>query len=139
LKWIGVSALLLTTLPATAASKCRDSVRGAGSVVVGEGRQKASFHVSGVSRNDNVSGRLEFRDRSGSIRLRSKNLLTYEVVDADTRRLTFDLGGDTTAIVTLRDIGRRGRDDFFEISAGDYLASGNLHHGQVRVHASVCE
>ena len=35
--------------------------------------------------------------------------------------------------------GRKGRDDFFEISSGDYLASGNLRGGQVRLRRSGCD
>lgn len=136
LKLVGLTLLSLGTLlvcGANGAENCRETIRGDGNVLVGEGRQRAQFHVLGTERDGISSGRLQFRDRSSGIRLRSRNLTAYEVVDAETRRLTFDLGGDVTAIVTLRDLGRRGRNDFFELSSGEYLASGNLRGGQVRL------
>ncbi len=120
---------------------CVENVRGDGTITVdNEGKKRAQFHVR-ATENDSGggSGRLDFRDRNGSINLRSSNLISYEVVDTNTRRLTFDLGGSddpdviNTAVVTLRDLGRRGRNDFFEVAAGDYLASGNLRGGQVRI------
>jgi hypothetical protein len=147
----GLSISILSALLALAAApstngaddtnvvnNCRDQVRGDGTIIVDERRKRAQFHVQGAEHNGSESGRLDFRDRSSGIRLRSRDLLSYEVVDEDTRRLTFGLGGEgtnavNTAIVTLRDIGRRGRNDFFEISTGDYLASGNLRGGQIRI------
>jgi len=136
LKFVGLTVLSLAALlvcGANGADNCRETIRGDGNVLVGEGRQRAQFHVLGTELDGTVSGRLDFRDRHSGIRLRSRNLTAYEVVDAETRRLTFDLGDSATAIVTLRDLGRRGRNDFFEISSGDYLASGNLRGGQVRL------
>lgn len=124
----------------SAIRSCSEQARGDGTIVVGEGRRdRAQFHVRSTQKDSGASGSLNFRDRSSGIRLASKNLLAYETVDAETRRLTFDLGGgdDTnvmnTAVVTLRDLGRRGRSDFFEISSGVYFASGNLRGGQVRI------
>jgi hypothetical protein len=137
LKLIGLSVLTLSASLVWGAD-CRDTIRGDGNVLVGEGRQRAQFHVSGAEQNEVISGKLDFRDRESGIRLRSRNLTAYETVDAETRRLTFDLGSDgtnapATAIVTLRDLGRKGRNDFFEIASGDYLASGNLRGGQIRL------
>jgi hypothetical protein len=157
LKYVGLTVLSLSTLIMLAApagpgrngaddppgddngGNCMENVRGDGTVIVGEGRKRAQFHVRAGTNNATASGRLDFRDRSTGTRLRSTDLQSYEVVDTETRRLTFGLGGgdDTnavnTAVVTLRDIGRRGRTDFFEIQSGDYLASGNLRNGQVRL------
>ena len=138
LKFVGLTVFSLSTLLVCGAdgNGCRETIRGDGNVLVGEGRQRAQFHVSGSQQNENTSGRLDFRDRESGLRLRSRNLTAYEVVDAETRRLTFDVGSEespATAIVTLRDLGRRGKNDFFEISSGDYLASGNLRGGQIRL------
>lgn len=125
--------------PGNGSADCREEVRGDGSIIVGEGRQRARFHVRGSDQSSSDSARLDFRDKNSDLRLRSRTLISYEVVDAETRRLTFDLGGgdDTngvnTAVVILRDLGRRGRNDFFEISTAEYLASGNLRGGQVRI------
>ena len=124
----------------SAIRSCSEQTRGDGTIVVGEGRRdRARFHVRSTQNDSGAVGSFDFRDRTGAIRLASKNLLTYETVDVETRRLTFDLGGGdgtsgtSTAVVTLRDLGRRGRSDFFEISSGDYFASGNLRGGQVRI------
>ena len=140
LKLIGLTVFSLSAsfLWGADGGACRDTIRGDGNVLVGEGRQRAQFHVSGAQQDEVVSGKLDFRDKASGIRLRSRSLTAYETVDAETRRLTFDLGlGGTnapaTAIVTLRDLGRRGRNDFFEIASGDYLASGNLRGGQIRL------
>jgi len=125
-------------------NRCRDEVRGDGTVAVGEGRQRAKFHVRGMEDENGSSGQLDFRDKSNGVRLRSNNLIDYDVVDGETRQLTFDLGSDdtnvlNTAVVILRDLGKRGKNDFFEITVADYLASGNLRAGQVRLKANTCE
>ena len=146
LKLIGLTVLTLSASLAWGAetNTCRDDMRGNGNLIVGEGRQRAQFNVSGGQKGETISGRLDFRDKSSGIRLRSRNLTAYEEVDAETRRLTFDLGSDgtngtSTAIVTLRDLGKKGRNDFFEISSGDYLASGNLRGGQIRLQRRGCD
>lgn len=147
LKLIGLAVLSLSASFAWGADRgCRDDIRGNGNIVVGEGRKRAQFNVSGGQQGETNAavGRLDFRDKSSGIRLRSRNLTNYEIVDAETRTLTFDLGSDgtngtSTAVVTLRDLGRKGRNDFFEISSGDYLASGNLRGGQIRLQRRGCD
>ena len=146
-KWLAVAVIassgwMFAADSSSAAAKrgarCRDEIKANGAILVGEGREKAKFKVDARDENGNSSGRIDYRDRDNGLTLRSRNLISYEAVDTETRRLTFDLGGsdDTnvvnTAVVTLRDLGR-GRNDFFEIAAGEYFASGNLRNGQVRL------
>jgi hypothetical protein len=122
--------------------QCAERINANGQLVV-EGRKRAKFHVDTIQSAKKNAGRLDFNDKNQGIRIRSRNLMMYEVVDTETRRLTFDLGSTetnlNTAVVTLRDLGRKGRDDFFEIAAGDYLASGNLRGGQVRLRSKHCD
>jgi hypothetical protein len=117
-------------------SSCREVVQANGTIYTGDGRRdRGSFHVVGELRGTNASGRLDFRDRGSNLRIRARDLVGYEVVDDQTRRLTYalsDVEGDV-AIVTLRDLGRKGRIDFFEISSGEYLVSGNLRNGNVHL------
>jgi hypothetical protein len=122
--------------------ECAERINANGQLVV-EGRKRAKFHIDTIQSANKNSGRLDFNDKNQGIRIRSRNLTMYEVVDTETRRLTFDLGGTetnlNTAVVTVRDLGRKGRNDFFEIAAGDYLASGNLRGGQVRLRSRHCD
>lgn len=116
------------------AGSCRIQVQGNGTLQTGEGRRdRAQFNVKGEQRGESLKGRLDFRDRTTDARIRSRNLLSMEELDADTRRLTFALSDvpEDVAVVVVRDFGR-GRDDLFEIAAGEYLASGNLRSGNIK-------
>lgn len=145
-KWLAVGVIATSSWVFAADSssaakrgtRCKDEIKGNGAILVGDGRQKAKFKVDARNQNGSTSGRIDYRDQDNGLTLRSRSLVSYEVLDTETRRLTFDLGGgdDTnvvnTAVVTLRDLGR-GKNDFFEIAAGEYFASGNLRNGQVRL------
>lgn len=128
-----------TNEPPVVVPDCRESIRANGQIVTGdERRERAQFNVrSDEARNGNISGRLVFRDKGSGITINSRRLVGQEQVDAQTRRLTFEVDGNNgtgTAVVTVRDLGRS-RDDFFELSVGEgeFLASGNLRSGNVRL------
>lgn len=120
---------------------CREVTRADGTINNGAGNSsRVQFHVSGVLRDDlSVDGRLDLRDRATDARIRSRRLTAYEVVDATTRRLTFELEDASTAVVTLSDVSKRGKEDTFQVIAGSFSAAGQLRNGNVRLGRKGCD
>lgn len=117
---------------------CTETTTANGKIVVGDGGERARFNVKVTHKKDQASGKLDYSDKANGVVIKSSELLNYEVVDTQSRRFTFVLPGSDetnvfTAVVLVQDLGKKGKNDFFSIEAGDYAAAGNLRNGQIKL------
>ena len=118
---------------------CSDFVTGGG-WIKGSLNEKATFGVSGGIKNNKFWGHLSFNDHGkNGIRVKSKSVTGYTVIDAVTRQINgiaeVNGKGSFTYTVIVVDNGEPGTSDSFslELSNG-YSASGTLDGGNIQLH-----
>ncbi|HUR45793.1 MAG TPA: choice-of-anchor P family protein, partial [Candidatus Saccharimonadales bacterium] len=133
-------------VPPPPTSQCDDFVTGGG-WIIGPNNAKANFGVAGGVRKDAFWGHLNFIDHGTGLHVKSTAVTGYEVTDATTRTINYDVtidGEAGTAVVRVVDNGEPGRDDVFQISLSNgYVAGGSLGGdqpggGNIQLHHGKC-
>ena len=125
---LGCSGLAVVT---AFAQEVEDSVTGGGWIVETPSDGRANFgFVAGTNTDGSLFGHLNYVDREADLHVRSTGVVSYTVVDADTRTIVYDVvidGVAATATVVVSDLGEPGWDDTFSITLSTgYVASGDL-------------
>jgi hypothetical protein len=133
-----------TTPPAI---DCSDRVTGGGFIFGTPSRERANFGIGGGIQNGRLWGHLNYIDHDTGMHVKATSVTGYEVVDADTRMIKYNVtidGAVGTATVLATDTGEPGRDDILviELSNG-YMASGDLGGsepggGNIQLHKAKC-
>ena len=128
-------------------AQCSDRVTGGGFIFDTPSGERANFGVGGGIQNGRLWGHLNYKDHGTGMHVKATSVTGYEVVDATTRMITYNVtidGAAGTATVLVTDAGEPGRDDLFaiQLSTG-YEASGDLGGsgsggGNIQLHKSKC-
>jgi hypothetical protein len=132
-----------TTPPA---EDCSDRVTGGGFIFGTPSGDRGNFGVGGGIQNGRLWGHLNYIDHGTGMHVKAQEVTGYEVVDAVTRRISYDVtidGEDGTAVVIVADKGEPGRDDTFVIQLRGYTAGGDLGGarpggGNIQLHKPKC-
>jgi len=126
---------------------CSDRVTGGGFIVGTPSGDHGNFGVGGGIQNGRLWGHLNYIDHGTGMHVKATDVTGYAVVDAVTRRITYDVtidGAAGTAVVVVADLGEPGRDDTFAITLSNgYSASGDLAGnrpggGNIQLHKAKC-
>ena len=132
--------------PPPPTSQCDDFVTGGG-WIVGPSGEKANFGVAGGIRKGALWGHLNYIDHGTGLHVKAQAVTDYEVIDAVTRQISYDVtidGVAGTAVVRVSDNGEPGRNDTFEITLSNgYTAGGDLGGsqpggGNIQLHLGKC-
>jgi hypothetical protein len=132
--------------PPPQTSECDDFVTGGG-WIVGPNDAKANFGVAGGIRKGALWGHLNYIDHGTKMHVKATAVTGYEVIDANTRLISYDVtidGEAGTAMVQVADNGEPGRDDTFAIVLSNgYTAGGSLGGdrpggGNIQLHDRKC-
>ena len=127
---------------------CSDRLTGGGFIFGTSSGERANFGVGGGIQNGRLWGHLNYIDHSTGMHVKATAVTAYQVVDADTRMIKYDVtidGAAGTATVLATDAGEPGRDDILviELSNG-YMAGGDLGGsqpggGNIQLHKAKCK
>ena len=129
------------------AVQCSDRVTGGGFIFGTPSGERANFGVGGGIQNGRLWGHLNYIDHGTGMHVKAQSVTGYEVVDATTRMITYNVtidGAAGTATVLVTDAGEPGRDDLFAIQlSSGYEAGGDLGGsgsggGNIQLHKSKC-
>jgi hypothetical protein len=117
---------------------CRDFVTGGGSIKI-NGKEKATFGVSGGIKNGRFWGSLSYNDHSNAVKVKSSKVTSYIFIDSVTRQIEgvarINGQGSITYKVILVDNSEPGRNDTFKLELSNgYSASGLLQNGNIQLH-----
>ena len=107
-------------------SLCDEKIKGSGCIVI-DSKNKANFGFHAAIKNGVRSGQLNYIDPTADIRVRSKAVTNYEVIDTKTRRISFEviindqLGA---AVITVTDNARANTPDVIQISLSTGYSAG---------------
>jgi len=114
LAWSGLAVVT------TFAQEVEDAVTGGGWIVGTPSGEKANFgFVAGTNSDGSLFGHLNYVDKEADLHVRSTDVVSYTIVDADTRTIVYDVvidGVAATATVVVSDLGEPGWDDTFSIT-----------------------
>jgi hypothetical protein len=118
---------------------CRDFVTGGGAIKI-NGKEKATFGVSGGIKNGKFWGSLSYHDHGrNGLKVKSTKVTSYIFIDAVTRQIegvaNVNGRGNFTYKVTVADNGEPGRNDTFKLELSNgYSASGVMQNGNIQLH-----
>jgi len=140
---LGYSALAVATASAQEV-EVEDAATGGGWILGTPSGESANFgFVGGITTAGDLFGHLNYVDQEEDLHVIGTGVVSYTVIDEDTRVIEYDVvidGVAATAIVEVTDLGEPGWDDTFTITLSTgYSASGDLNGddgggGNIQVH-----
>jgi hypothetical protein len=141
---MGMLLLVLTPVlgfAQTFTNGCRETIRAQGALP-GANRSRPTFQVRTLVSEKVIRGRVLYQDRAAHVRFRSSNLLEYEVMDENSRRLKFSSrdtnGVPIIATFVVCDFGRGTNDAFGVFVDSGYEKISHIRRGSIILRQRHC-